>query len=184
MTAGSLHCSIRTVRAADAEVLYDIRQRVARFQGRSDRSLAETRAMYAEMEGREPGAQPGWHQFVIEDANGRIIGDIGVNFAGPGDRQAEIGFSLHPDHWGRGFAGEALRALLDDLFRRHGLHRVIAITGAENERSRALLERLGFRHEGMTIASWWEREDKRWSDEALYALLATEWTHVERGANS
>src|SRR5687767_3097766 len=131
-------CTIRPVRASDAEALYDIRQRVARFQGRSDRTLDETRAMYAEMESREPGSQPGWHQFVIEGEGRQVVGDIGVNFGGPGEHQAEIGFSLHPDHWGRGLAAEALSGLLDDLFGRHNPHRVMAVTGADNQRSRAL----------------------------------------------
>jgi len=168
-------CVIRPVRAVDAEALYDIRQRVAPFQGRSDRTLEETRAMYFDMEKREPGSKPGWHQFVIEDAGGHIVGDIGVNFDGPGPRQIEIGYSLHPDHWGGGIAGEAPSCLLQHLFDKHDVHRAVATTGADNSRSRALLERLGFRQEGTMTESWLESEDDRWSDEALYAILEREW---------
>lgn len=167
---------IRTVRASDAEVLYDIRQRVARFQGRSDRTLQETRAMYAEMEARQPGDEPGWHQYVIQSQGGGVIGDIGVNFHGPGAQQVELGYSLHPEWWGRGAAGEALSGLLDYLFPAHKLHRAIAIAAADNRRSRSLLQRLGFRHEGLMIESWQEREEGRWSDEVLYAVLEREWT--------
>jgi RimJ/RimL family protein N-acetyltransferase len=169
--------TVRPVRASDADVLYDIRQRVARFQGQSDRTLEDTRAMYAEMESRQPGDQPGWHQYVIQSQAGAVMGDVGVNFNGPGPKQIELGYSLHPEWWGRGAAGEALSALLGHLFRAHQLHRAIAITAADNRRSRSLLERLGFRHEGTMIESWWEPEGQ-WSDEVLYAVLGREWART------
>ena len=180
MTIKTARLIVRPVRASDAEVLYNIRQRVAQFQGRSDRTLEETRAMYAEMELREPGDEPGWHQYVIQSSTSEVIGDVGVNFDGPGPQQVELGYSLHPEWWGRGAAGEALLALLSHLFRAHKLHRAIAITSADNRRSRSLLERLGFRHEGLMIESWWKREG-HWSDEVLYAVLEREWTLSEVG---
>ena len=182
MTIRTARCVIRPVRASDAEALHDIRQRVARFQGRSDRTLDETRAMYADMEAREPGSEPGWHQYVIENSEAEIVGDIGINFDSPTPHQIEIGYSLHPDRWGRGIAREALSALLDHLFSARGVHRAVATTAADNDRSRSLLERLGFRHEGTTTESWWERDEERWSDEVLYAILASEWRRAKDGS--
>jgi RimJ/RimL family protein N-acetyltransferase len=166
---------VRPVRASDAEVLYEIRQSVSRFQGRIDRTLEETRAMYAEMESREPGIEPGWYQYVIQLQAGDVIGDVGVNFDGPGPHQVELGYSVDPGWWGRGVASEALTILLGHLFMQHKVHRAVAITGTDNERSRALLKRLGFRHEGTMIESWWERDQRRWSDEVYYAVLEHEW---------
>lgn len=167
---------IRGVRAADTETLVEIRRRVAAFQGRSSRTLEETRAMFAEMEARQPGGEQGWYQYVIEARSGGVIGDVGVHFGGPGERQAEIGYSLHPDHWGRGYASEALRALIGHLFGDHRLHRVTAMTGADNRRSRALLERLGFRHEGSYREAYFDAALGRWVDDAGYAVLASEWS--------
>ena len=165
---------VRGVRGTDAETLHDIRQRVAAFQGSSVRTLAETVAMCAEMESVQPGARPGWHQFAIELHDGKIVGDIGVNFDGPGSRQVELGYSLHPDWWGRGIASEAIGTLLSWLFGERQVHRIVARTGDNNLRSCALLERLGFRREGVLIESWWEEDAQAWSDEAIYALLARE----------
>lgn len=165
---------IRPVRAVDADALYEIRQRVARWQGRSDRTLDETRTMYAEMEARRPGEQPGWHQYVIE-ARGGIVGDIGVDFGGPGEQQAELGYSLHPDHWGRGLAAEALAALITHLFDHHRLHRLVGVTGADNARSCALLERIGFRREAHYVEAFYDRDIGAWVDDVGYALLAREW---------
>jgi RimJ/RimL family protein N-acetyltransferase len=53
------------------------------------------------------------------------------------------------------------------------LHRVIAITDCENERSVALLGRLGMRREGHFIQNIWFKG--RWGDEYLYAVLREEW---------
>ena len=166
---------IRPVRADDTEMLYGIRLRVAAFQGHVKRTLEETRAMYADMEAREPGAQPGWYQYVIEARSGGIVGDIGVNFGGPGEQQAELGYSLHPDHWGRGYAAEALAGLIAHLFGHHRLHRLIAVTGADNSRSCALLERLGFRREAYYVEAFFDRGVDRWVDDVGYAILAREW---------
>ena len=165
---------IRPVRADDTEILFEIRRRVARWQGRSEHTLAETRAMYAAMEAHEPGSEPGWHQYVVETGDGTIVGDIGVHFGSPSEAQAEIGYSLHPDHWGQGYAAEALGRLVDHLFDDHGMHRLVATTGADNLRSRALLERVGFRQEAYCIEAFFDRGLGQWVDDVSYGLLARE----------
>jgi RimJ/RimL family protein N-acetyltransferase len=165
---------IRPVRADDTEILYEIRRRVARWQGRSEHTLEETRAMYAAMAAHEPGSEAGWHQYVVETEDGAVVGDIGVHFGSPSEAQAEIGYSLHPDHWGHGYAAEALGRLVDHLFDDHGLHRLVATTGADNLRSRALLERVGFRQEAYCVEAFFDRGLGRWVDDVSYGLLARE----------
>jgi len=61
----------------------------------------------------------------------------------------EIGWHLHPDAWGHGYATEAAAAVLDDAFSR-GLARVIAVTDPDNRASQAVCRRLGMRHFGRT----------------------------------
>ena len=60
----------------------------------------------------------------------------------------DLGFALLPSHEGLGLAFEAAAATLD--FGRHtlGLTRILAVVQADNVRSCALLERLGFRRDG------------------------------------
>jgi ribosomal-protein-alanine N-acetyltransferase len=60
-------------------------------------------------------------------------------------RQAEIGFELHPDHWGQGLMMEALEALLRFAFIDLGMGTIVADTLDRNPRSERLLRRLGFR---------------------------------------
>ncbi len=55
----------------------------------------------------------------------------------------EIAWRFAYEHWGRGYATEAARAVLDDAFGRVGLTEVVAITTPHNERSRRVMDRLG-----------------------------------------
>lgn len=61
----------------------------------------------------------------------------------------EIGWHLHPDVWGRGFATEAARAVVDDAFSR-GTLRILAVTHPDNLASQAVCRRLGMTPRGRT----------------------------------
>ena len=74
---------------------------------------------------------------------------------------------------GKGLAFEPTCLVLDYLFTELDLHRVIAIADCENERSVALLKRLGMRQEGHFMQNIWFKG--RWGDEYLYAILKDEW---------
>jgi len=58
----------------------------------------------------------------------------------------EIAWQLAYDHWGKGFATEAARRVLEDAFTTHQLSEVIAVTSLHNHRSRRVMERLGMEH--------------------------------------
>jgi RimJ/RimL family protein N-acetyltransferase len=66
--------------------------------------------------------------------------------AGPTD-QVEIGWHLHPDHQGRGYATEAANAVLDAAAAA-GLEEVLALTDLDNEPSQRVALRLGMEDEG------------------------------------
>jgi RimJ/RimL family protein N-acetyltransferase len=100
-----------------------------------------------------------------------MIGDLGLHFVG-GD-QAEIGYTLSPQHQGHGYAFEAVTAALEYLFTTLEKHRVIARVDPENRRSVRLLERIGMRREAHHISAY-PTEDG-WSDECVYAMLRQEW---------
>src|SRR3989442_17197 len=59
--------------------------------------------------------------------------------------ELEVGYALGSAHRGRGYATEAVGALVDHAFRERGVGRVVAGTGRDNARSVALLQRLGMR---------------------------------------
>ena len=82
------------------------------------------------------------------NADAALIGWCGVirGNAGPVDGKAEIGWRLAHEAWGQGYATEAARASLDWLFANLPDDAAWAITSAGNQRSRAVMERLGMRY--------------------------------------
>ena len=123
---------------------------------------------------RHPDTAGEWFQFaVVVRSTGGLIGDCAARPDTDDCRQAEIGFTIAPEHQGHGYATEAVRSLLGYLFGRRGKHRVTACCDARNAASAAVMERLGMRREGHLHESTWAKGD--WTDDLLYALLAREW---------
>ena len=166
---------LRRFRAADAETLAAYRSDpdVARYQAwTAPFPLERARALVAEFEAADP-ERPGWFQWAIERTADRAhIGDLGVALH-ENKRQAEIGFTLAPAYQKRGYAAEAVRAMLDHLFRVRGLHKVSAEADARNIASARLLERVGFVREGLLRSHTWIKGE--WTDDLIYGLLAEEW---------
>ncbi|MFZ4109034.1 MAG: GNAT family N-acetyltransferase [Polymorphobacter sp.] len=161
---------VRPAEAEDAEALHASRGQMP-FDPQK-RSLAQTQRLIAAMDRRPVRDAAGWQQFaVLSLASGAFLGDIGINFDAPRNRQAEIGFAFAPTARGQGYAGEAVAAMVDFLFAR-GRHRLIAQTDRRNLAAQRLLERLRFRQEAVTLQSW--EEDGLWFDEVAYARLASE----------
>lgn len=88
--------------------------------------------------------------------------------------QAELGWALHPDQAGQGYATEAVRELIRICFEDLGLRRVTANCFADNEASWRLMERVGMRREQYAVAESLHRSGA-WLDGLGYALLADEW---------
>ena len=99
--------------------------------------------------------------FVIE-RDGRVIGKAGAW------RLPELGFILHPDHWGQGLAHEALGAVIAHLFATHPLDRLTADVDPRNTASLRLLTRLGFAETGRAARTW--RVGDEWCDSIYLAL--------------
>lgn len=115
---------------------------------------------------------------MIEKATGELVGHCGIKrvdnpLAGnQGDH--EVGWLVREDRWRRGYAEEAMRAVLDWAFGRVGAPYVVALTSARNVASWKLMEKLGMRR----------REDLDFEDPAyppedrttiLYSLAAADW---------
>jgi ribosomal-protein-alanine N-acetyltransferase len=86
--------------------------------------------------------------FAITLRSGELVGAIGLHVV-PAHRRAEVGYWIGVDRWGQGFASEALRAMLDFGFSTLGLNRIEAHVFPGNPASRRVLEKLGFRFEGL-----------------------------------
>ncbi|WP_010542637.1 GNAT family N-acetyltransferase [Sphingomonas elodea] len=129
--------------------------------------LAQTRAWFAEED------EEGWRHWAITRAGD----DAAIGFVAVNEKRknvSEIGYLLARPHWGTGIAAEALTLVLDQLFLAEGYRRVFADTDPDNVYSRRLLERLGFRLEGVLRAEWETHIGIR--DTTLYGLLKEDWT--------
>lgn len=170
-----LRCKLRSFTEDDLPEFarYRALPEVARYQSWSEYSLADASRLYAAQQGVPFGTANTWHQLAIADKRGnRLLGDCALHFLEDG-QQVEIGFTLAPEHQGRGLAQEALRLLLDHVFGTMKKHRVTALTDAENQPAQKLLKALGFRQEAHYLKNVFFKG--RWGDECLFALLAGEW---------
>jgi RimJ/RimL family protein N-acetyltransferase len=147
---------------------------VARYQSWASIDEPEARAFIDAQKVVLPGTPGRWFQMAIElKETGALIGDCALKINADDPRQAEIGFTLARQHQGRGFATEAVSRVITYAFQTFALHRVLAVTDAENVRSAALLERIGMRREGHFLKNVWFKG--RWGDEYLFAILEDEW---------
>jgi RimJ/RimL family protein N-acetyltransferase len=128
-------------------------------------------AYLTEQDGREDLVRGAWTTLAIE-VDGEVVGDVCTRLHETGG-VAEIGYTLARSHWGRGYASEAARALVEDLVTRIGVQRVYAELDPVNVASQRVLEAVGLVCEGVTRKSYlWRGE---WTDNMSYAATAEEW---------
>jgi RimJ/RimL family protein N-acetyltransferase len=87
--------------------------------------------------------------------------------------RAEIGYCLHSAHWKQGYMGEALAALIEYAFSVLQLRRLEADVDPANASSLRILERMGFRREGLLRERW--NVGGVIADSVILGLLAREW---------
>lgn len=110
---------------------------------------------------------------VEERESGCLVGDVVLFWRSEGDREGEVGYIFDPAASGRGYATEAVGALLDLGFDGLGLHRIAARIDERNTASVRVVERLGFRREARFVESSWFKGE--WATMLVYALLEREW---------
>jgi len=104
--------------------------------------------------------------FVIE-REGQAIGKAGCW------RLGEIGFILHPDHWGKGLAREALSAAIPHIFENLPVDRLEADVDPRNDASLKLLSRLGFHETGRAARTILVGDE--WCDSVYLELSRASW---------
>lgn len=102
------------------------------------------------------------------------IGKLTAGDYNPRNSSAEVGYYLAPAHRSKGYMAKALNTFCACLFETFGLNKVYAQTGAFNQSSVRLLERIGFRRDGVL------RQHHPWNgvlwDDYLYSLLAEDFS--------
>lgn len=101
-------------------------------------------------------------------AKGNILGLLGLKLH-PKIKQGEIWYKLHPDHWGKGYGQESVRALLQFGFQSLDLHRIEAGTALENVASWKVMEKAGMNREATRKKALFIRGT--WYDHYQYGIL-------------
>ncbi len=168
---------LRPFRRGDVDAVYSYRSRpdVAQYlfdDGMTHEQCAEAvRARIGQVAFSEEGDKI--LLAVERKDDGRLVGEVSLIWRSVANRQAEVGYILHPDAHGQGLATEAARALLAFGFEVAGLHRVYARCDARNRASAGVMARLGMRQE----AHFREHVQVkgRWDEEIVCAILESEW---------
>jgi len=109
--------------------------------------------------------------FTIQKKDGKNIGL--VVYFGQTSGSITVGYAIEPSEHGKGYGTEALQLMTDYLFLAKEIHRIQANTDPENKASQRILEKVGFKKEGVSRRSSFVRG--QWRDEYNYSILREEW---------
>ncbi|NQX91430.1 MAG: GNAT family N-acetyltransferase [Flavobacteriales bacterium] len=112
---------------------------------------------------------PQKYTFAITSNQQEFIGLFGLNLGTPKFKSAEIWYKLLPQHWGNGYATEAVKAVLSFGFEHLRLHRITAGCAVDNTGSINVLEKCGMTREGRSRKILPLKSG--WSDNFVYSIL-------------
>ena len=142
------------------------------WTGRTEEEVREFVQMFVDQQVERPRRK---FQLAITlpDRTG-LIGNCGIRRKPDNEWEADIGYELAPEYWGRGLATEAARAMVDYGFQELGVRRISSWCIADNIASSRVLEKAGLRAEGRLREN--EYFKGRWWDTLLYGMLREDWS--------
>ena len=167
---------LRRIHSSDAIALFDVLADDAVTEYYDDDAFTEISQAVDQIEAWERGyINRGCIRvgITIKDEN-LIIGSCGFYGFHTWNRRASIVYELGRSHWRKGIMTEALSAMLEFGFREMELNRVEAVAMPENIASLKMLEKLGFRNEGL-LAEYENWGGKGFVYLYIFALLRREW---------
>lgn len=178
-TIATQQLRLREFEARDLESLSELYQleETSRYESwGSHASIDETRGLLAYWLSTQAARPRTEYNFAI-DKDDRFIGLIGLElgFGTETDdpRAGFVGYRLHPECWGQGFATQALLGLLEFGFDELHLHRIHSGCVVSNAASIQVLRKAGFREEGRSRESF--PIDDAWYDYLTFGVLRSEW---------
>lgn len=128
---------------------------------------------------REAIDRNGWGLWAVEvAADSAFIGFVGLNrprFSAHFTPAVEVGWRLARPYWGNGYAMEAASAALTFGFDQLALQQIVSFTAAINERSIAVMVRLGMRHDAAEDFDHPNVPDGHLRHHVLYRLSKDDW---------
>ena len=113
---------------------------------------------------------------IVKDQD-QHIGNCGLHSIDYVNRNAEFGIMIgEVDQWGRGYAAEAARLIINYGFSQLGMHRIFLQVHSHNERAQRAYEKVGFKQEGRMRESYFR--NGRYYDTLIMSMLEAEWTQA------
>jgi ribosomal-protein-alanine N-acetyltransferase len=113
---------------------------------------------------------------IVLREEGQLIGRVGLRVTQPEIGEGTLWFVLHRARWGKGYAPEAVRALVGFGFGELGLHRVFTDCDPRNHGSARVSEKLGMRREACFVENAFIKGE--WAASLIYAVLDREWAAI------
>lgn len=113
---------------------------------------------------------------IVPKALGQPIGSISVVAHHDHVEKAEIGYCIGKHWWHQGIMSEALKAVMDFLFREVGMNRIEARHDTNNPHSGNVMKKCGMLYEGTARAA--DRNNQGICDAACYAILRSDWDSI------
>ena len=139
------------------------------YYGEYESIMEQMTKTEAEKQLTDPSSKTAY--FIIQKKDGYNIGLI-AHF-GQSSGSITIGYALMSSEQGKGYGTEALQLMIDYLFLAKEIHRIQADTDPENKASQRILEKVGFKKEGVTRKSSFVRG--QWRDTVNYSILREDW---------
>lgn len=167
---------LRPLGGGDVPALFEIfgDEQVMRYwSSPALKDLAGARALLDDIR-RHFAAKTLFQWGIARREDGGIIGTTTIFQIDHEHRRGEIGFAIGRDHWGHGYASEAVTLLIRFAFEQLDLHRLEADPDPQNLGSIRVLERQGFKREGLLRERYFL--DGEPQDAEYYGLLRREWS--------
>lgn len=109
---------------------------------------------------------------IVEKQSNTLIGDFGIWQIDKKNARAQIGYILHPEYWKKGYMREAMNTIIRFGFDTLNLHSYEANVNIDNENSKALLLKFGFKLEAYFRENFYY--DGQFLDSEIYCLLKSD----------
>ena len=134
------------------------------------RSMVEARELYEKYIAPRPSL---FRLGLVLKETGNLIGTLGLYGIDNVNKRAVVGVDLMKEYWGKGLMSEALQRLISYAFTEMRLNRIEGSADPQNLKSIQLLERCGFKKEGVLRQKSYYKG--AFHDDAIYSILKREW---------
>ena len=175
---------LRPMETGDAADMFDYAKRIdtTRYLLWHPHPSVEYTRSYLAMIGRFYRKGQFFDWAIVEKASGRMIGTCGFTRLAEQHHLGEVGYVLNPDYHGRGYATEAVGAVIAFGFEKLELHRIEGRYMVENSPSRRVMERCGLTCEGVWRGSMLVKG--RYRDIGVCALLREDYLSRRAGGEA